>query len=62
MKPEDFFALVGDMRKAQRDWFRSKRPTALDRAKELERQVDQVLKDGRYAQDGELFGDHDSED
>lgn len=42
----DFYLLVKEMREAQRRWFRSRGTdtAALERAKETERQCDQVLK------------------
>lgn len=53
MDAAEFFELVCQMRLAQKDYFKSRRPTALERAKELERQVDEVLKLGLYT--GGLF-------
>lgn len=41
----DFRALVGRMRKAQRDYFRTRDRTVLATAQRLEREVDQVIAD-----------------
>lgn len=41
---EEFVRLVAEMRQAQRDYFKSRSPEALERAKNLERQVDEKTK------------------
>lgn len=40
----DYVRLVAEMRQAQRDYFKSRSPEALERAKNLERQVDEKTK------------------
>lgn len=45
MEHSDFYALVKTMRQAQRDYFACKAPSALHKAKELEREVDKALKE-----------------
>ena len=42
---EEFAALVQEMRNAQREYFRTRSPTALEAAKRLEKRVDQALKE-----------------
>ena len=41
---EEFVKLVAEMRQAQKDYFKSRSPEALERAKNLERQVDEKTK------------------
>lgn len=43
LDPGEFIKLVGEMRAAQKDYYKQKKPSALIRAKELEQQVDQVI-------------------
>lgn len=50
----DFEILVMDMRKAQKDYFRTRSQNALRFAKELEKQVDEHIKKARKAED-DLF-------
>lgn len=40
MNAKQFFLLVGDMRSAQKEFFRTKSPSALAESKQLERAVD----------------------
>lgn len=40
MNAKEFFDLVSDMRKAQRDFFKTKAPGSLQESKRLERLVD----------------------
>lgn len=57
-----FFLLVAEMRKAQKDYFRARNHGALIRSRELERQVDGYIERGmKYIDDntpkqGDLFG------
>lgn len=54
----DFEILVADMRKAQKDYFRTRSQNALRSAKELEKQVDKHLKKAQKAEedyDDDLF-------
>lgn len=44
MTNEDFFQLVDDMRKAQKEYFATKSKAALIRSKELEKKVDECIK------------------
>lgn len=41
----DFTKLVADMRHAQREYFRTRSPTALEASKRLEKAVDTALRD-----------------
>lgn len=43
MKAEDFFNLVTEMRKNQKDYFKTRSIEALRKSKELERQVDDEI-------------------
>ena len=45
MTPEEFKALVAEMREAQRSYFRERTPQCLSKSRELERVVDRVLRD-----------------
>jgi hypothetical protein len=45
MTPEEFVVLVGRMRDAQREYFRTRDPEVLNRSKYLERQVDRAIKE-----------------
>ncbi len=49
MSEEDFYALVKKMRLAQREYFACRCPSNLNRAKELERQVDDILREHERA-------------
>ncbi|WP_373804331.1 hypothetical protein [Bacteroides heparinolyticus] len=40
MNAKQFFSLVGDMRAAQKEFFKTKSPSALDESKQLEKAVD----------------------
>ncbi len=44
MSATELARLVAEMRSAQKEYFRTKSPTALDRSKQLERAVDQACK------------------
>lgn len=39
----EFYLLVGEMRKAQREYFRTRNQDSLKRSKALEKQVDEAL-------------------
>lgn len=43
MKAEDFFNLVTEMRKNQKDYFKTRSIEALRKSKELEKQVDDEI-------------------
>ena len=43
-KENDFYALVKEMRLAQREYFACRCPSSLNRAKKLEKEVDRKLK------------------
>lgn len=45
MEARELAALVADMRNAQKEYFRTRSPAALDNSKSLERQVDKACKD-----------------
>lgn len=60
MTLDQFARLVADMREAQREYFRTRSSTALDRSKRLERQVDQAIKD--HADGPSLFDRSESTD
>lgn len=44
MKAEEFYALVADMRNAQKEYFRSRSKDWLSRSKQLESKVDSEIK------------------
>jgi len=56
-KLRSFATLVADMRHVQRDYFRLRSPSTLDRAKQLERRVDKACKAvlEEQQQQGNLF-------
>lgn len=67
MNAKDFFSLVSFMRKAQRDYFRTRTTEALKQSKSLEKQVDaeiQRVNDILHGkQSGQMvmdFGDHEN--
>jgi hypothetical protein len=55
MTLQEFADLVGQMRQAQRDYFRTRKPETLNAAKSLERKVDQACKDLADCDQGRLF-------
>ena len=44
MNAREFFDLESSMRKAQKEYFASRTPSALDNSKQLEREVDAEIK------------------
>jgi hypothetical protein len=44
MSYDEFIDLVESMRKAQKDYFRTRLPSALENSKALEREVDRAVK------------------
>lgn len=44
MKPEEFYALVANMRKAQKEYFKTRSRDLLSKSMQLEKQVDDEIK------------------
>lgn len=44
MKPEEFYALVANMRNAQKEYFKTRSRDLLSKSKQLEKQVDDEIK------------------
>ena len=44
MKPEEFYALVANMRNAQKEYFKTRSRDMLSKSKQLEKQVDDEIK------------------
>lgn len=44
MTYDEFMSLVSLMRKTQKDYFKTRQPSALEKSKELERAVDRAVK------------------
>lgn len=57
MKAQAFLELVGAMLAAQQDYFKVRTQSTLIRAKELEKQVMAVVKEGRLEPDGPQLDD-----
>lgn len=51
MKAQAFLTLVGQMMTAQQDYFKTRKQTALIAAKNLEREVRDVIKEGKLEPD-----------
>lgn len=67
MNAQQFFNLVAQMRDAQNKYFRTRSKTALDEARNLERQVDAEIKRVQAAKpapptEGDLFNGADGND
>ena len=58
MTNSEFISLVERMRTAQKAYFRRRTPEALQTSKELEREVDRVIEEGKN-KTGKLFGKED---
>lgn len=55
MKEVEFYKLVEDMRKAQKNYFRTKNANYLEEAKNLERSVDKAIKEHEESKYGETL-------
>lgn len=55
MKEDEFYKLVEDMRKAQKNYFRTKNANYLEEAKNLERSVDKAIKEHEESKYGETL-------
>lgn len=55
MNTDDFFKLVAQMRQAQKDYFRTRRPDVLEESKRLEKAVDKALKEHNTGMTAGLF-------
>lgn len=53
---DSFQDLVAEMRRAQKEFFRTKSSTALEKSKRAEREVDMALKE-HFDKQPKLFGD-----